>query len=185
MSDQTPAVTSEGKPYGLLAEFKDIGDFYRAVGEVKEAGFRKWDAYAPVPVHGADAAMGLGPSKVPWITGVFAAVGLSVAILLQWGTSDVLYPLNIAGKPTDAWEQFTPVMFELTVLFAGSMTIILGGLAVNGLPRFNHPLFESDNFLRVSDDKFFIAIEAKDKKYADARATLERLGAIDIEEIRS
>jgi len=185
MSDQTPDATSNARPYGLLAEFKDIGDFYRALGEVKDAGFRKWDAYAPVPVHGADAAMGLGPSKAPWITGIFAALGLTVAVLLQWWTSAVEYPLTIAGKPLWAWEQFTPIMFEVTVLFGGAMTIILGGLAVNGLPRYNHPLFESDNFLRVSDDKFFIAIEAKDKKYADARATLERLGAIEIEEIRS
>ncbi len=176
---------SQGKLYGLLAEFPDIPAFYKAVGEVSAAGFKKWDAYSPVPVHGADHKAGFGPSKVAWITGIFAALGLTTAILLQWWTSAVDYPITVAGKPNWAWEQFTPVMFELSVLFGGSMTIILGALAVNGLPRWNHPLFESDNFLRASDDKFFIAIEARDKQYSEARSLLERLGAIEIEEVHA
>ncbi len=174
---------SQGKLYGVLAEFPCITSFYEALGKVNEAGYTKWDSYSPVPVHGADAKMGLGPSRVAWITGCFAALGLTVAVLLQYWTSAVDYPITVAGKPNWAWEQFTPVMFELSVLFGGSTTIIFGALAINGLPRWNHPLFESDNFLRASDDKFFIAIEAKDKKYADARALLESLGGVEIEEV--
>lgn len=175
----------QGKLYGVLAEFPNVPSFYEALGKIKDAGFTKWDAYAPFPVHGADTKMGMKPSKVAWITGCFAALGLTTAILLQYIPSAELYPVTIDGKPNWAWEQYTPIMFELSVLFGGSMTIILGAFAVNGLPRWNHPLFESDNFLRCSDDKLFIAIEAKDKKYAQARATLESLGAVEIEEVHA
>lgn len=174
----------EHKPYGLLAEFKDVTSFYHALGKVREAGYRKWDAYAPVPVHNADEHMGLSRSKVAWITGFAAVAGLTTAIALQYWTSAVEYPLTVAGKPNWAWEQFTPIMFELSVLFAGVCTII-GMLAMNGLPRFNHPLFESDNFLRASDDKFFIVIEARDSLYDRAPGLLMELGAIEIEEVRA
>jgi len=173
-----------GKLYGLLAEFRDVPHFYEALGAVRGAGFKKWDAYAPVPVHGADEQMGLSRSKVAWITGTFAALGLTAAILLQWWTSAVDYPLIVAGKPFWAWEQFTPIFFEVAVLFGGIATIV-GMLAMNGLPRFNHPLFESDRFLRASDDKFFIAIEARDPQYDRAAELLRGLDAVQIEEVRA
>ena len=175
---------SSEKLSGLLAEFKDVTSLYHAIGEVREAGYKNWDVYAPFPVHGADEQMGLKPSKIAFITGFAAAAGLTTAVLLQWWTSAVAYPVTIAGKPNFAWEQFMPIMFELSVLFGGASTII-GMLAMNGLPRFNHPLFESDAFLRASDDKFFIAIEAKDKKYGDAHGLLSKLGAVEIEEVRA
>jgi len=173
-----------GRVYGLLAEFKDVPSFYAALGVVREAGFRRWDAYAPVPVHGADEQMGLSGSKVAWITGTFALMGLTAAVALQWWTSAEDYPLIVAGKPFWAWEQFTPIMFEVAVLFGGIATIV-GMLAINGLPRFNHPLFESDAFLRASDDKFFIAIEARDPQYERAAEVLRSLDPVHIEEVRA
>jgi len=38
-------------------------------------------------------------------------------------------------------------------------------LALNGLPRWHHPLFTSERFLRVSNDRFFIVIEATDPSF--------------------
>ena len=46
---------------------------------------------------------------------------------------------------------------------------IFGMLAINGLPRFHHPLFGNANFRRASDDKFFIAVEVRDPNYDKAR----------------
>jgi len=60
-------------------------------------------------------------------------------------------------------------------------------LLLNKLPMHFHPLLTKDNFLRSSDDKFFIAIEAKDPKY-DAQQTqrfLEGLGGINIETVEA
>jgi hypothetical protein len=184
-ASEIAVVGDENAPvYGLLAEFRDVPALYAAIGAVRDAGFRKWDAYAPVPVHGADEQMGLPGSKIAWITGTFAAIGLAAAVALQWWTSAVDYPLIVAGKPFWAWEQFTPIMFEVAVLFGGIATIV-GMLAINGLPRYNHPLFESDAFLRASDDKFFIAIEAKDPQYERAAEVLRSLDPVHIEEVRA
>jgi CRISPR/Cas system CMR-associated protein Cmr3 (group 5 of RAMP superfamily) len=52
-----------------------------------------------------------------------------------------------------------------------------------GLPRLNHPLFTSKNFLRFSDDGFFMSLERRDEKFdrEKTRAFLEEIGASNIE----
>ena len=57
-----------------------------------------------------------------------------------------------------------PILFELSILFS-AFGAVFGMLAVNGLPRHHHPVFESDRFRLASDDRFFISIEADDPKF--------------------
>lgn len=182
MRTSTAHAPKHDKPWGLLAEYENPTALYKACEKVRDAGFRKWDAYAPMPVHGLDRAMGLKGSKVAFITGTGAFIGVCGALLMQWWMSAVDYKINVNAKPYFAWEQFMPVTFELGVLLAALATL-LGMLAINGLPRLHHPLFSSPNFLRAGDDKFFIAIEASDPNYAKARQTLDSAGATIIEEI--
>jgi len=68
-------------------------------------------------------------------------------------------------------------MFELTILFSG-FTVLFGLLALIKLPRLNHPLFESKQFHRATDDAFFVAIEARDPKFSPegTRTFLESIG---------
>ncbi len=173
---------SHGGTWGVLAEFESPAAVYHAAEQVRDAGYSKWDVYAPIPIHGMDEAMGLKGSKMAWIVGTFAAMGASGGFLLQWWTSAVAYPIVVNDKPFGAWEQFTPVTFELGVLFAG-ISAVFGMLAINGLPRWNHPLFSSERFLSASDDGFFIGIESKDAKFnSDATSKLlEKAGGFNIE----
>lgn len=175
-------MTTKPNTWGVLAQYEDPAALTHACEKVRDAGYRKWDAYCPFPVHDLNEAMGMARSKVGWIVFTGACIGLATAWLLQWGTSAVLYPMVIAGKPFYAWEQFTPIMFELAVLFS-AFCAIFGMMALNGLPRLSHPLFNSERFLRASDDAFFIAIECADAKYDEAatRRLLESAGATNIE----
>jgi uncharacterized protein (DUF736 family) len=50
-------------------------------------------------------------------------------------------------------------------------------LILNGLPRFHHPLFNWERFKKVTDDGFFIAIEAKDPQFS-RNATAELLASL-------
>jgi hypothetical protein len=43
----------------ILAEFKTPGGLYRACERVRDAGYTRWDAHTPFPVHGLDGAMGM------------------------------------------------------------------------------------------------------------------------------
>jgi len=80
--------------------------------------------------------------------------------------SSIIYPLIVHGKPTNLMTvpAFFPIMFELTVLFS-AFTTLFGMFLLNGLPRFNHPMFNWDRFRKVSEDKFFAVIEATDPRF--------------------
>ncbi len=173
---------AEKKIYGMLAEFDSTRAIYHACEEVRDEGYKHWDACTPFPVHGLDKAMGLPPSKIPWIVLGMAILGGIAGFTLQWWTTVIDYPILIAGKPMFSWPAFMPVTFELTVLF-GAFGAVFGMFGVNRLPTFNHPLFNSERFQAVTDDKFFIAIEARDPLY-DKRKTkklFKKLGATHIE----
>lgn len=175
-------MSSATKHWGVLAEFESPQAIYTACEKVRDAGFRNWDAYTPFPVHGLDKAQGLGASKLPWIVLVVGLTGTATAIALQWWVHVEAYPLVISGKPLAAWPAYVPIIFELSVLFAAFATVF-GMLGLNKLPMLNHPLFTSQRFERVTDDRFFIAIESTDPKF-DGPATTEflrGLGASHVE----
>ena len=149
---------------GILAEFDSPASLLRACDEVRRAGFRNWDAHTPFPVHGLDRAMGLRPSKLPWIVLVMALSGTAGAMVFQGWVAAVDYPFVISGKPLFSWQAFIPVTFEVTILL-GALASVGGMLALNRLPKHNTWLFDSRRFERVSDDAFFISIEGSDPRF--------------------
>ena len=168
--------------YGLLAEFDSTSAVYHACERVRDAGYTRWDSHTPFPVHGLDRAMGLKPSPMPWICLVTGLAGAAAGFGLQWWTLAVAQPLVISGKPFVSWPAFIPVTFELGVL-GGALGAVLGMLGINQLPQLYHSLFRSQRFESMTDDKFFISIEAADPKF-DAHATavfLSSLGATHVE----
>src|SRR5205085_8995203 len=84
--------------YGVLAEFKSTRDLYHACEAVRDAGYTRWDAHSPFPVHGLEKAMGLKSSPIAFIAFGAGMLGSSSALLLQWWTSAVDYKLVISGK---------------------------------------------------------------------------------------
>ena len=175
---------SEKTNFGLLAEFNDATELYYACEKVRDAGFTKWDAHSPFPIHGLDGAMGLSRSRVPWIVFIMGLTGAGAGMFLQWWTSVVDYPVYIAAKPYFSWQAFVPVTFELMVLFA-ALGAVLGMFAINRLPQHYHPLFSSERFERATDDKFFISIEAADPNFQDGETEtfLASLGAAHVESV--
>jgi hypothetical protein len=162
-------VTETGKPvYGIIAEFDETPKVFKAAQHVRDAGFSKWDVHSPFPIHDMETAMGIKTTKLPLMAGGAAITGVLIAVLLQWGTTAYIYPTVVQGKPFEAWQPFVPIMFELGVLLTAFMCIF-GMLALNGLPRWHHPLFSHDRFARVGNDRFFIVIEATDPDFEPAK----------------
>ena len=171
-----------GPHFGILAEFATPADLYHACEQVRDAGFTKWDAHSPFPVHGLDKAMGLRRSPLPWIVLPMGLLGAALGFGLQWWVHTAAYPLVISGKPYNSWPAFIPITFEVAILFAALATVF-GMLGLNRLPMHHHPLFHSKVFEKVTDDAFFISIESWDPRF-DASATgklLESLGARSVE----
>jgi len=175
---------NDKKIFGLLAEFDTPQEIYHACEQVRDEGYTKWDSHTPFPVHNLDKAMGLPASKVPWVSLIAGLTGAGLGMLLQWWISTTAYPTVISGKPLFSFQAFVPVTFELGILFGGLGTA-LAMFHFNRLPQYYHSVFNSERFKAVTDDKFFISIEAEDPKY-DTRATkklLKKLGATHIEEV--
>jgi hypothetical protein len=168
--------------FGVLAEFESAADVYHACEKVRDAGFRKWDAHTPFPVHGLDKAMGQKRSILPLIVFVMGLTGASSALLLQWWTSAVDYKLVIAAKPFFSWQAFVPVCFEVMVLFS-ALGAVFGMLFLSRLPQWYHPLFRVERFKRFSDDRFFISIEAADPRFSadETPRFLKTIGATNVD----
>jgi hypothetical protein len=167
------------KVYAMAAEYPSAAALYEAAKRVRDAGFKRWDVYSPFPIHGMDEAMGLGKSWLSAVVLIGGITGLLTAVTLEFGPSWFIYPVIVHGKPYD-WRTvpaFFPIMFELTILISAFFAFFAWQI-MNGLPRWYHPLFNWDRFSRVSNDGFFLAIEARDPRFTEieARELLESTG---------
>jgi hypothetical protein len=170
--------------FGFLVEFEDPNELVSACRRVRDAGFEKWDAHTPFPIHGMDDAMGIRGTRLPLLILASGLTGLLLALLMQWWMNAVDYPLIISGKPLFGLPANIPVTFELTVLFSALATFF-GMWGLNGMPRLYHPVFKSQRFRRATSDRFFIVIETTDPRF-DAeriRAFVDSLGGTAVEEL--
>jgi Protein of unknown function (DUF3341) len=165
--------------YGFMAEFADPESLKECIRRAKAEGFRRIDAYTPFPVEGVSDELGLYRSVVPLIVLTGGLIGALTGALMQWYSSVYDYPLNIGGRPFNSWPSFVVITFELTILFAGLFGA-LGMLALNGLPKPHHPLFNEPHFDRVTQDRFFLCIEARDPRF-DSRETWKFLESFNPE----
>lgn len=181
---ETTNEAQQNSLYGILAEFRNPKELLDAARTVQQSGYKKYDAYTPFPIHGLEKAMNLKQSKLGWIVFFHAILGAGGALLLMIWTMGYDYPMNISGKPAVDIPAFIPVTFELTILLS-AFGATFGMLYLNGLPKFHNPLFNSDRFEKVTDDSFFIGIEADDALFEQRKVKqmLEEAGAIHIEEI--
>ena len=191
----TPAGSKSKVLYGYIAEFETPGAVMAAAERVKAEGYERWDVCTPFPVHGMDKAMGVKRTILPVVIFGGGMTGTIAATLLQIFTNSTGlhipipipitgYPFLISGKPLMSIPAFIPVMFELTVLFA-ALTAVFGMFIMNGLPRLSHPLFGSDRFRRVTNDRFFVVIEARDARFLPGKteAFLKSLNPLSVEAV--
>jgi hypothetical protein len=157
-------VNKDAPVYGLIAEFDNPEQLVDAIRRARAAGYRKMDAYTPFPVEHLSQELGFHRTALPVIVLIGGLIGCAGGFFLQYWIAAVDYPLNIGGRPLNSWPAFIPVTFELTILVA-ALSAVLGMLALNGLPMPYHPLFNNPRFALASRNRFFLCIEAGDKKF--------------------
>jgi len=167
--------------YGLLAEFATVEDLVAAARQARDAGYRRMDAFTPLPVEGLAEAVGYGHTRLPLLVLIGGLVGCGTGFYLQYYGSVYNFSLNVGGKPLNSWPAFIPITFELTVLFA-ALTCVFGLLAMNGLPTPYHPVFNVEKFATASRDRFFLCIKARDPKF-DREKTREFLKSLKAREV--
>jgi hypothetical protein len=172
--------------YGLLAEFATSDDLVVATQKAKAAGYNHMDTFSPYPVGEAADALGYTKSEMGPVMFIGGLTGACSGFLMEYWCNTYGYPLNVGGRPYFSWPSFIPITFEMMVLTT-ALTGLFALIALCGLPRLNHPLFNSKAFDRASKDRFFLCIEAEDPKYqADPAATLafvKDLHSLSVEEV--
>lgn len=171
--------------YGLMAEFEKSEDLLAAAKRAYEAGYRRMDGFSPFPLHGLSEALGFRRTRLPLVTLIGGLLGGCGAYFMMWYACVRSYPINIGGRPLHSWPAFIPITFELSVLGA-SFAALFGMLALNGLPRPYHPLFNVPEFARASRDRFFLVIEARDPKFhiGETRKFMESLQPENVFEVQ-
>ena len=167
--------------WGIVAEFDSAAAIYHAAEKTTAQGYTQVDAYTPFPVHGLDRALKQGPSHLGWFVVCCGITGIFLAQLMMWWMNGVDYPFWVSGKEPYAWPSTIPITFELMVLLSG-ICAVFGMFALNKLPRLHHPIFQHATFWRATDDRFFLAVEAKDPKFDSAQTTrfLESIGGKNV-----
>ncbi|GAB4111597.1 MAG: DUF3341 domain-containing protein [Roseiflexaceae bacterium] len=181
-----PAVQASPGIYGMVAEFTDAEALVEAAHKAYAEGYRKMDAYTPIPVHGLDEALGFKPTRLPWAIFVMGLLGASGLFGFMTWVNVIDYPINIGGRPYFSWPSFIPITFEGMVLGA-AYTAVFGLFAVCGFPQLYHPISNTPRFERASSDLFFLCIEARDPKYdaSQTRKFMEGLGAQAVSEVEN
>lgn len=170
--------------HGLMAEFQNADALLEASKKTYAAGYRRLDAFTPFPVHGLSEAVGYRKRLLPWLVLAGGILGGLGGFALQYWVSTIELPMNVGGRPLNSWPSFIPVTFECTILGA-ALTAVLGMLALNGLPRPNHPVFNVARFSRASTNGFFLLIESGDAQFdlSGTRTFLEELGSKEVMDV--
>ncbi|XBQ17340.1 MAG: DUF3341 domain-containing protein [Oceanicaulis sp.] len=172
------------QPFAVLAEFEKPEALTEAVAAMKREGFEAMEAYAPMPIEGLEPLQPLKNRRVDlWALGG-TLFGLTLGMAITVGQNVFQYPLNVGGRPLFSWPAFMVPSFELGVLF-GCLGAVIGLFRTTELPRLHHPLFGVEGFSRASEDRFFLAVFARDPQFSEAKAALERTGPAAMHEAGS
>ncbi len=156
---------ASGAPlWGVSAEFDTPEAMLSAIQSLYPCKFGRLEAFSPVPVEGASEALGLPMRPVyPFaliaaVIGALAMFGMCTYATI-WG-----YRFEIGGRPLFSWPAFIVPSLSFGGLLAAVVVYSLM-LIMSRLPRLNHPAFNIHNFSRVTADRFFVAIEARDESF--------------------
>jgi len=160
----------------FLAEFATVDAMRGAVRALRAKGYTRLETYSPYPVPDVLALLDAPRSRLPLAVFVGGLAGAVVSYVVQWYADAWSYPLNVGGRPAHATTAFIPSTFEGTIL-AAALTAFVGLLVILRLPRPWKPVFEIDGFERATIDRFWVAVDARDRR-GDATLTPRELWAL-------
>lgn len=164
----------------IHAIYTDDDILMHAVKKTRAEKYHISEVFTPFPVHGLDAAMGLAPTRIAIASFMFGLLGLAVAVIMLNYIMIDDWPQNIGGKPSFTFYQnmpaFIPVMFELTVFFAGHLMVITFYMRSRLWPFKN----AENPDPRTTDDHFLMEVEVGHDDADKITSFLKGTGAVEI-----
>ena len=164
----------------IHAIYTDDDLLMQAVKQTRAEKYHISEIYTPFPVHGLDHAVGLAPTRLAITSFLYGLLGLSVAVLMMNYMMIQDWPQNIGGKPSFSFYQnmptFIPIMFELTVFFAGHLMVITFYMRSK-----LWPFRKAENpDPRTTDDHFLMEVDADNHDVQKLTKFLYDTGASEI-----
>jgi len=156
----------------MMATYGYEEDFIAAARDLKSAGFDRITMMSPIPLHDAEAVLGLGKSPVRRfslagaITGAIGGFALATFAALSF-----IQPTG--GRALITIPPFLVITYEMTILL-GVLATLLGFHFVSGLPAWKDAPYS----IASGVDRFTVVVEVDDNgDPAEARRVLENAGA--------
>ena len=162
-----PEAMEPGTPlWGISARFATEAELAAAAQAVasltaaRNGGDVHLDGHGPVPMPRVTRALGLeGRTIRPYALGGALLGGLGFYGMCVYASA-YHYVFLIGGRPRFSWPSFVVPSFAFAMM-SGVVAIHLALLVLNRLPRLNHPAFNIPGFLRASEDRFFLSVQAQ------------------------
>lgn len=166
------AAASQAGTASTIGFFEEAKAALAAAGRLKEAGFAGLDLISPIPLHGADEALGKKPSAIKRFTFFGALFGALSGFALAAGTA-VLYLHPTGGRPIVPFPPFLVITYEMTIL-CGILATVLGFLVSARLPVLRERVYAPE----AAVDRFVVAVRCESaERAARAGAILTEAGA--------
>lgn len=130
---------------------------------------------SPVPLEGADEALGSARSPVRYYTLAGALLGFSGGWALTAGSA-LHYPLMVGGKPLLSLTPFAVIVYICTILF-GALFTVAGLLLHAGLPRLG---VTAGHDARLTGNRFGLQVFAPRERLEVLADRLLQLGAEEV-----
>lgn len=164
----------------IHAIYTDDDLLVQAVRQTRAADYHISEVFTPFPVHGLDYEVGLAPTRIAIASFIYGLIGLAVAVWIMNYMMIQDWPQNIGGKPSFTFYQnmptFIPIMFELTVFFAGHLMVVTFYMRSK-----LWPFKKAENpDVRTTDDHFLMEVDADNHDIETLTKFLYDTGATEI-----
>jgi hypothetical protein len=156
--------------------FDDEAVLFPAVKKVRSSGYKLYDIFTPMPIHGLDKAMGLRDTSIHTAGFFYGLLGTMTALCGIGYVFLVDWPINFGGKPHFSLPAWIPITFELTVLFSSIGMVLTFCYLCQMAPFVKKHHFHP----RATDDLFVMVIECTERNNeTDITGFLNSIGAIE------
>jgi len=153
--------------------FDNEESFDKAVQSLRDSDIEIEDIYAPIPVHHAVKNVA-GSSKLPTIAYFLGILSLVATLSFLYYTAVIDWPLNIGGKPSNAFPSFIVVTLVVTIFLVTILSLLAFSISSKLYPGKKTEIFHH----KATDNKFVIVLNAT--RVPEAEKELIQSGAREV-----
>jgi len=164
----------------IVGFFNDPDDLMAAAHKASDDGFQNMDAYTPYPIHGIEEALRIKRSWIPRAALTALLIGAFLGWRLQYWTHVIDWPINIGGRPLNAWPAYVVIIFECGILAAGLTNFLSMFVACRLFPNPFPKVLDED----ITNDRFALVIPANtEEEIEKATNFLKQMGSDEIRKV--